>query len=49
MTRISTLGKPFVIGATQFAEQFGQGFYGWIGDVRITAAALATRDFLTSF
>ncbi|WP_433215530.1 LamG-like jellyroll fold domain-containing protein [Dactylosporangium sp. CS-047395] len=46
---ITTLGKPFVIGATQFAEQFGQGFYGWIGDVRITAAALPVRDFLTRF
>ncbi|WP_433057003.1 LamG-like jellyroll fold domain-containing protein [Dactylosporangium sp. CS-033363] len=46
---ITTFGKPFVIGATQFAEQFGQGFYGWIGDVRITAAALPVRDFLTRF
>ncbi|WP_426510378.1 LamG-like jellyroll fold domain-containing protein [Dactylosporangium sp. McL0621] len=46
---ITTLGKPFVIGATQFAEQFSQGFYGWIGDVRITAAALPVRDFLTTF
>ncbi|WP_432986239.1 LamG-like jellyroll fold domain-containing protein [Dactylosporangium sp. CA-233914] len=46
---ITTLGKPFVIGATQFAEQFGQGFYGWIGDVRITAAALPVRQFLTTF
>lgn len=45
---IATLGKPFTIGATQFAERFGQGFYGWIGDVRITARALPTRDFLTS-
>ncbi|WP_238006649.1 LamG-like jellyroll fold domain-containing protein [Dactylosporangium sp. AC04546] len=43
---ISTLGKPFVIGATQFGEQFGQGFYGWIGDVRISSAPLAPRDFL---
>ncbi|WP_433083871.1 LamG-like jellyroll fold domain-containing protein [Dactylosporangium sp. CA-052675] len=46
---ITTFGKPFVIGATQFAERFSQGFYGWIGDVRITAAALPVRDFLTRF
>ncbi|MFI5906945.1 LamG-like jellyroll fold domain-containing protein [Dactylosporangium sp. NPDC051541] len=45
---ITTFGKPFVLGATQFAEQFGQGFYGFIGDVRITAAALQARDFLTT-
>ncbi|MGA6152283.1 LamG-like jellyroll fold domain-containing protein [Stenotrophomonas sp. NPDC087984] len=31
-TGIATLGNPFVIGATQFDEKFGQGFYGWIGD-----------------
>ncbi|MFI5839253.1 LamG-like jellyroll fold domain-containing protein [Catenuloplanes sp. NPDC051500] len=45
---IATLGKPFTIGATQSAERFNQGFYGWIGDVRITARALSTRDFLTT-
>ncbi|WP_051799069.1 LamG-like jellyroll fold domain-containing protein [Catenuloplanes japonicus] len=45
---ITTMGKPFTIGATQFAEKFGQGFYGWIGDVRITARALPARDFLTT-
>jgi hypothetical protein len=48
-TGITTLGKPFVIGATQFDERFGQGFYGWIGDTRIVNRALATRDFLTPF
>lgn len=48
-TGITTLGKPFVIGATQFDERFGQGFYGWIGDTRIVNKALATRDFLTPF
>jgi hypothetical protein len=46
---ISTLGKPFVIGGTQFAEQFGQGFYGWIGDVRISTRALPPREFLAPF
>jgi hypothetical protein len=44
---ISTLGRPFVIGGTQFALQYGQGFYGWIGDVRIVARALRPADFLT--
>ncbi|MFD5636630.1 LamG-like jellyroll fold domain-containing protein [Streptomyces sp. NPDC127077] len=45
-TGIATLGKPFVIGATQFDETFGQGFYGWIGDTRIVDRALPARDFL---
>jgi hypothetical protein len=45
---IATLGKPFVIGATSFNEQYGQGFYGWIGDVRITGRALAPQNFLTA-
>ncbi|MFD5631022.1 LamG-like jellyroll fold domain-containing protein [Streptomyces sp. NPDC127072] len=48
-TGIATLGKPFVIGGTQFDENFGQGFYGWIGDTRIVNRALPVRDFLTSF
>jgi hypothetical protein len=45
-TGIATLGKPFVIGATQFDESFGQGFYGWIGDTRVVDRALPVRDFL---
>lgn len=48
-TGIATLGKPFVIGATQFDERFGQGFYGWIGDTRIVDRALTVREFLTPF
>ncbi|WP_210583745.1 LamG-like jellyroll fold domain-containing protein [Streptomyces sp. GESEQ-35] len=48
-TGIATLGKPFVIGATQFDERFGQGFYGWLGDTRIVNRALSTGDFLTPF
>jgi hypothetical protein len=43
-----TLGKPFVIGGTQFAEQFGQGFYGWIGDIRVVSRALRPDQFLTA-
>ncbi|GID31348.1 LamG-like jellyroll fold domain-containing protein [Paractinoplanes brasiliensis] len=43
---IATLGRPFVIGATSFDLKYGQGFYGWIGDVRITARALPPAQFL---
>jgi hypothetical protein len=45
-TGIATLGKPFVIGGTQFEERFGQGFYGWIGDTRIVNRALDPSQFL---
>jgi hypothetical protein len=47
-TGISTLGKPFAIGGTQFALKYGQGFYGWIGDTRIVARALRPDQFLTA-
>ena len=46
---IATLGRPFVLGATSFALKYGQGFYGWIGDVRITGRALDPSQFLTPF
>ncbi|RVX42146.1 concanavalin A-like lectin/glucanase superfamily protein [Nonomuraea polychroma] len=46
---ISTLGRPFAIGGTQFALKYGQGYYGWIGDVRIVARALRPREFLTPY
>ncbi|WP_376778664.1 LamG-like jellyroll fold domain-containing protein [Phytoactinopolyspora halotolerans] len=49
---IATLGKPFTIGATGSddgsGQRFGQGFYGWIGDVRISDAALDPSEFLTA-
>lgn len=48
-TGIATLGKPFVLGATRFDEQFGQGFYGWIGDTRIVGRPPSPRQFLTPF
>jgi hypothetical protein len=38
--------RPFVLGATSFDLRYGQGFYGWLGDVRITARALAARQLL---
>ncbi|RKS79951.1 3',5'-cyclic AMP phosphodiesterase CpdA [Motilibacter peucedani] len=44
---IETLGKPFVIGGTQSNEQFGQGFHGWVGDVRVCIRALQPKEFLT--
>jgi hypothetical protein len=43
---IATLGRPFVIGATSYDLQYGQGFYGWIGDVRITDRPLPRTQFL---
>ncbi|NMO51517.1 Tat pathway signal sequence domain protein [Actinoplanes sp. TBRC 11911] len=43
---IATTGRPFVLGATSFDFAYGQGFYGWIGDVRITARALPPSAFL---
>ncbi|WP_432488133.1 LamG-like jellyroll fold domain-containing protein [Kineococcus sp. SYSU DK018] len=47
-TGIATLGKPFALGATQSDEVFGQGFHGWIGDVRISTRALAVEEFLSA-
>ncbi|GAB3283417.1 LamG-like jellyroll fold domain-containing protein [Kineosporia babensis] len=46
-TGIATLGKPFALGGTQSAEKFGQGYYGWLGDVRIVDRALKPKDFMT--
>nr|WP_296068588.1 LamG-like jellyroll fold domain-containing protein [uncultured Actinoplanes sp.] len=43
---IATTGGPLVLGATSFDLAYGQGFYGWIGDVRITQRALAPSAFL---
>jgi len=37
---IATLGRPFTIGATSFDLTYGQGFYGWIGDIRVSSKAL---------
>jgi hypothetical protein len=48
MIGIATPGKPFVLGATQYAGAFDQGFYGWLGDVRITNRALRPSEFLTA-
>lgn len=48
-TGIATIGKPFVIGATQYDDLFEQGFYGFIGDVRITERPLKPAEFLTPY
>jgi hypothetical protein len=48
-TGIATLGKPFVLGATQFDGAFGQGFYGWMGDTRIVGRPLPVEEFLVPF
>jgi hypothetical protein len=43
---IATLGRPFTLGATSFNLEYRQGFYGWLGDVRITARALNPVHFM---
>jgi hypothetical protein len=43
---IATTGTPFVIGGTQYANTFDQGFFGTVGDVRIVNHALPVRDFM---
>lgn len=45
---ITTMGRPFVLGATSFDLAYDQGFYGWIGDVRITDRALTPKQFLSA-
>jgi len=45
---ISTTGKPFVIGGTQFADVFDQTFFGSVGDVRIVKRALRVDEFMTA-
>jgi hypothetical protein len=48
-TGICTMGRPFVVGANSFDLRYGQGFYGWIGDIRITSKALRPAQFLTPY
>jgi hypothetical protein len=43
---IATVGRPFVLGATSFDLKYGQGFYGFLGDFRISARALQRSEFL---
>ncbi|MGN9906567.1 LamG-like jellyroll fold domain-containing protein [Phytohabitans sp. LJ34] len=46
---ICTMGKPFVVGANSFDLRYGQGFYGWIGDIRISSKALRPAQFLNPY
>ncbi len=46
---ITTMGQPFVLGGTGSNNAYGQGFYGWIGDVRIVSRVLTPQEFLTPF
>jgi hypothetical protein len=48
-TGICTMGRPFVVGANSFDLRYGQGFYGWIGDIRVSAKALRPEQFLTPY
>ncbi|MFI1994855.1 LamG-like jellyroll fold domain-containing protein [Actinoplanes sp. NPDC020271] len=43
---VATLGRPFTLGGTSFDLKYDQGFYGWIGDTRITSRALRPEQFL---
>lgn len=45
---ISTTGAPWLVGATTYDNLVEQGFYGWIGDVRITDRPLPVTAFLTA-
>lgn len=45
---IATVGLPFTLGGTSFDLRYDQGFYGWIGDVRITGRALRPERFLSA-
>ncbi|WP_116953456.1 LamG-like jellyroll fold domain-containing protein [Jiangella endophytica] len=46
---IATLGRPFTLGATGWDLGFGQGFYGHLGDVRISRRALEPAEFMAPF
>ncbi|PSL06081.1 3',5'-cyclic AMP phosphodiesterase CpdA [Haloactinopolyspora alba] len=46
---IATLGLPFTLGANAFDNAFGQGFYGYLGDVRISDRALTPAEFVVPF
>ncbi|MEU8240875.1 LamG-like jellyroll fold domain-containing protein [Actinoplanes missouriensis] len=43
---VATVGRPFTLGGTSFDLAYDQGFYGWIGDTRISARALRPDQFL---
>ncbi|GIF12494.1 LamG-like jellyroll fold domain-containing protein [Actinoplanes teichomyceticus] len=43
---VATVGRPFTLGGTSFDLRYDQGFYGWIGDTRITSRPLRPEQFL---
>ncbi|MEV6521164.1 LamG-like jellyroll fold domain-containing protein [Longispora sp. NPDC051575] len=45
---LGTVGKPWLVGATTYDNVVEQGFYGWIGDVRIVDRALPVDRFMTA-
>lgn len=45
---ISTVGRPWLVGATHYDGVVEQGYYGSLGDIRITDRPLATREFMTA-
>ncbi|GIG61627.1 hypothetical protein Lfu02_59990 [Longispora fulva] len=45
---LSTVGRPWLIGAGTYDNVVEQGFYGWIGDVRIVDRALPVGSFMNA-
>lgn len=43
---IATTGKPWIIGASQYANKLDGVFNGWISEIRIVDHALNKKDFL---
>jgi hypothetical protein len=43
---LSNPGNGWMLGAYAYNNLVEQGFYGWIGDVRVVERALAVRDFM---
>ncbi|WP_412538449.1 LamG-like jellyroll fold domain-containing protein [Longispora sp. K20-0274] len=45
---LATAGRPWLIGASTYDNVVEQGFYGWIGDVRIVDRALPVGEFMNA-
>src|SRR5262249_61988793 len=45
---LSSTGRPWTLGASDYANVVEQTFNGWVGDVRIVDHALQPRGVLTS-
>jgi hypothetical protein len=43
---ISSNGAYWTLGASSYNHAIEQSFYGWIGETRIVARALAPSEFL---